>query len=113
MKKILAIVLAAVMLLSMTACGAAAKKDTYVVGICQLVQHDALDAALVASGTCGEGIVEQELFDDRFYAYVSPENPLFERNNIRIEDIDLKELVLLSPGHCMRDQIIELRGNGT
>ena len=45
MKKILAIVLAAVMLLSMTACGAAAKKDTYVVGICQLVQHDALDAA--------------------------------------------------------------------
>lgn len=37
MKKILAIVLAAVMLLSMTACGAAAKKDTYVVGICQLV----------------------------------------------------------------------------
>lgn len=33
MKKILAIVLAAVMLLSMTACGAAAKKDTYVVGI--------------------------------------------------------------------------------
>lgn len=33
------------MLLSMTACGAAAKKDTYVVGICQLVQHDALDAA--------------------------------------------------------------------
>ena len=47
MKKILAIVLAAVMLLSMTACGAAAgkDKDTYVVGICQLVQHEALDAA--------------------------------------------------------------------
>ena len=45
MRKILAIVLAAVMLLSMTACGAGAKKDTYVVGICQLVQHDALDAA--------------------------------------------------------------------
>lgn len=72
------------------------------------LKHDALDAALVASGTCGEGIVEQELFDDRFYAYVSPENPLFERNNIRIEDIDLKQLLLLSDGHCMRDQIIEL-----
>ena len=46
MKKVLAIVLAAMMLLSMTACSAAAKKDdTYVGGICQLVQHDALDAA--------------------------------------------------------------------
>ena len=55
-----------------------------------------------------EGIQEHELFDDRFHLYVSRENPLFERTNVRIEDIDLKELVLLSPGHCMRDQIIEL-----
>ena len=45
MKKLVSLVLALAMLLSMTACGAAAKKDTYVVGICQLVQHDALDAA--------------------------------------------------------------------
>ena len=28
--------------------------------------------------------------------------------NIRIEEIDLKDLVILSPGNCMRDQIIEL-----
>ena len=46
MKKILALVLAAMMLLSMTACGGEKKADdTYVVGICQLVQHEALDAA--------------------------------------------------------------------
>ena len=45
MKKILAIMLAALMLLSLTACGGAADDGTYTVGICQLVQHDALDAA--------------------------------------------------------------------
>ena len=45
MKKILAMILAAVMLLSMTACGGTADDGTYTVGICQLVQHDALDAA--------------------------------------------------------------------
>ena len=76
--------------------------------IVEALKRDRIDAALVASGTCGEGITEQELFSDRFYAYVSPENPLFERSNIRIEDIDLKDLVILSPGNCMRDQIIEL-----
>lgn len=76
--------------------------------IVEALKRDRIDAALVASGTCGDGILEQELFNDRFFAYVSPENPLYERQNIRIEDIDLKDLVILSPGNCMRDQIIEL-----
>ena len=76
--------------------------------IVEALKRDRIDAALVASGTCGEGILEQELFNDRFYAYVSPENPLYERQNIRIEEIDLKDLVILRPGNCMRDQIIEL-----
>ena len=66
----------------------------------------------VGGDVCPERITEHELFDDRFYAYVSPSNPLFERSNIRIEDIDIKDLVILSAGNCMRDQIIELRGNG-
>ena len=75
--------------------------------IIEALRRDKIDAALVASGTCGEGILERDLFSDRFYAYVSPSNPLFERSNIRIEDIDMKDLILLSPGNCMRDQILE------
>ena len=76
--------------------------------IVEALKKDRLDAALVAGGTCGEGIQEHDLFNDRFWLYVSPEYPLFERSNIRIEDIDLKDLVILSAGICMRDQIIEL-----
>ena len=44
MKKMLTIVLAALMALSMLAMPAMAE-DTFSVGVCQLVQHDALDAA--------------------------------------------------------------------
>lgn len=44
MKKILAVMLAVALLASMTACSAAGS-GKYTVGICQLVQHDALDAA--------------------------------------------------------------------
>lgn len=43
MKKFVSLALAAVMALSMTACGGSAAK--YTVGVCQLVQHPALDAA--------------------------------------------------------------------
>ncbi len=76
--------------------------------IVEALKKDRIDAALVASGTCGDGIVEHDMFVDRFYAYVSPEHPLYERSNIRIEDIDTKDLILLSSGNCMRDQILEL-----
>ena len=48
MKKIIALVLSAVLLLSLAACGgttAAKGDDKFVVGVCQLVPHEALDAA--------------------------------------------------------------------
>ncbi|MBS1401393.1 MAG: ABC transporter substrate-binding protein [Oscillospiraceae bacterium] len=51
MKKITALLCAVLMLLSLAACGekdpgnSDEAKDTYVVGICQLTQHEALDAA--------------------------------------------------------------------
>ena len=44
LKKLLAVASAAAMTLSLCACGGK-KDDTYTVGICQLVQHEALDAA--------------------------------------------------------------------
>lgn len=46
MKKITALTLAVLMLLSLTACGSKPADDgKYTIGICQLVTHDALDAA--------------------------------------------------------------------
>ena len=45
MKKGIAVLLAALMLLSLTACGGGEQADGFRVGICQLVQHAALDAA--------------------------------------------------------------------
>ncbi len=44
MKKVIALICALVMVLSLTACGSA-DSSTYNIGICQLVTHDALDAA--------------------------------------------------------------------
>lgn len=76
--------------------------------IVHAIERDRIDAAIVAGGTCPEGMTEQELFDDTFFAYVSPGHPLAERSNIRIEDIDARDLILLSEGHCLRDQIVEL-----
>ena len=45
MKRVLAIICSILMLISMAACSAEKDDGKYVIGICQLVKHDALDAA--------------------------------------------------------------------
>ena len=45
MKKLIAVMLALLMVLSMAACSAGKNDGTYVIGICQIAPHDALDAA--------------------------------------------------------------------
>jgi LysR family hydrogen peroxide-inducible transcriptional activator len=76
--------------------------------IVESLGRDMLDAAIIAGGGTPKGIIEHELFNDRFYAYVSPQNPLYGRSNVRIEDISPRELLLLGDGHCLRDQVLEL-----
>ena len=76
--------------------------------IVRALDRDMLDAAIMAGGTAPAGIREEELFNDPFYVYLSVGHPLSERNNVRIEDIDPCGLLLLSEGHCLRDQVVEL-----
>ncbi len=83
-------------------------RDMVTADIIEALKRDRIDAAIVAGDTCGDGIIEYELFDDTFYAYVSPDHPLAARKDISISQIDTKDLVLLSSGNCMRDQVLEL-----
>ncbi|MFI3331210.1 MAG: LysR substrate-binding domain-containing protein [Rikenellaceae bacterium] len=74
------------------------------------LNKDELDVALMAGGALPKSITEQELFNDRFFAYISPMNNLHDRKNIRFEDISIKDLLLLGDGHTYTDQILELCG---
>ena len=76
--------------------------------IIRALRHDMLDAAIMTGGTIPDDIQEEELFNDRFYVYVSPDHPLSQRHNIRIEEIAPRRLLLLSEGNCLRDQVLEL-----
>ena len=70
-KKLLAALLAAILCLGLTACGSAREETggaagTYTVGICQLVEHEALDAATAGfqdalNDILGEGTVSFDL----------------------------------------------------
>ena len=74
MKKLIAFMLAVLMVVTMTACSAAKTDGTYVVGICQIAPHDALDAA-----TNGFKAALTEAFGDKITFKV--ENAGGEYNN--------------------------------
>ena len=65
MKKILAVVLAVLLLASMTAC-AGSGSGKYTVGICQLVQHEALDSATKGfRDALTEALGDKVVFDEQ------------------------------------------------
>jgi LysR family transcriptional regulator, hydrogen peroxide-inducible genes activator len=67
-----------------------------------------LDAGIVASRSEENTLHEIPLYSERFYAYVSKDTALFNKQYILPADIEPNELWLLEEGHCFRTQIQKL-----
>jgi len=67
-----------------------------------------LDAALVATPAPDASIVETPLFREPFVGYVSECHRLYCEARLRVEDLRLEDLWLLTEGHCFRDQVVQL-----
>lgn len=78
--------------------------EMYLDDIIQALAFDNIDIAILTGGESDIRIFETDLFDDKFYMYVSPENELYGRKEIMLEDIDIEKLLILDEGHWMRRQ---------
>ena len=67
-----------------------------------------LDAILLATDIDKEKFVQIELFEEPFWVAYTKNNKLDELDEIKTGDLDLNHLLLLSDGHCLRDQIMEI-----
>lgn len=67
-----------------------------------------LDVGIVASISEDQALQEMPLYKERFYAYVSKDTGLFNKQYILPTDIEPNELWLLEEGHCFRTQIQKL-----
>lgn len=72
------------------------------------LSRDEIDIGILSGGQSEVKISEQELFDDKLYAYVSPEDPLFAKSSVLVEDIDVRRLMIMSAGNCLRNQVLTL-----
>jgi LysR family hydrogen peroxide-inducible transcriptional activator len=66
----------------------------------------ALDAILLALPVEGADVETLPLFDDAFLLAVPSADPLGARNQVRVDDVDTAQLILLEEGHCLRDQTL-------
>ncbi|QAY96465.1 LysR family transcriptional regulator [Methylovirgula ligni] len=80
------------------------------VRLIELVTVGKLDAAIIASDPETLALTAETLFDEDFWLVLGTDNPLAKKNKITIADIDPQSLLLLTDGHCLRDQALELCG---
>lgn len=74
------------------------------------LQEGSLDAAYLAVPLpiSDDRLEIRELFCEPFYLAVSVTHPLAHLTYVKVSDLDKQSLLLLSEGHCLRDQALEI-----
>lgn len=74
----------------------------------QRLRDGQLDLAIIALPSEASGLVEVPLYTEDFAVVVPNDHPLAGRENLKLDDLDSLDLLLLDDGHCLRDQIVDL-----
>lgn len=73
-----------------------------------MLADGALDAAVLATPPEDDRLIEIPLFTEPFLLALPPDHVLSRRRRLTTTDIDTRELLLLTDGHCLRDQTLDL-----
>ncbi len=73
----------------------------------RLHDHE-IDAALIATPVDNTALEERPLFDEPFWLAHPVGHELYDKDEISREDLDNTELLLLSDGHCLAQQVMEV-----
>ena len=76
--------------------------------ITERLKKETLDAGILATPLDEAQLTETFLFNEPYVAYLSKKHELWNRKQLRSEDIDVQDLWLLSDGHCMKNQVLQL-----
>lgn len=65
-----------------------------------------LDAILVSLPFTGPGLETRPLYDEPLVVVLPVDHPLTVQERIDARDLDRERLLVLGPGHCLRDQVL-------
>ncbi|MDO6813460.1 hydrogen peroxide-inducible genes activator [Tenacibaculum soleae] len=67
-----------------------------------------IDAALAATPLENEAIKERVLYYEPFVGLIPDEHRLYNEKKIKIDDLEVDDILLLEDGHCFKNSIINL-----
>ncbi len=76
--------------------------------ILEKISQDRLDFGILVTPTKDKRVIEIPLFYESFVAYISTNHPLSEQSILDLHDLNLDEMLLLSEGHCFRNQVVNI-----
>jgi LysR family transcriptional regulator, hydrogen peroxide-inducible genes activator len=85
-------------------------RETQTRNLMDELERGALDAVLLALPVDAADIETLPLFGDPFLLAVPAADPRSDRTRIDARDIDMRRLILLEEGHCLRDQALAFCG---
>ena len=72
------------------------------------LRKDELDLGILVTPLEEKGIQESPLFKEPMLGYVGESHRLWSKNKIDVADLDLDDTWLLSEGHCLRAQVLNI-----
>jgi LysR family transcriptional regulator, hydrogen peroxide-inducible genes activator len=73
----------------------------------RMLADGSIDVAILALPFQANGVEVIPLYDETFRAIVPVKHPWAKRKHIAASDLDSQNLLLLSIGHCFRDQVLD------
>ncbi len=73
--------------------------------IIQKLRTAEIDMAILSTPLDDPKILEVPLYYEKFIAYISPSDPVYQRSELSANDMPLDRLWVLEEGHCLRNQV--------
>ena len=73
----------------------------------QMLRAGQIDVAIVALPFAPPGVDTMILYDEQFQAIVPAKHPWAKRKSVSADELSGENLLLLSIGHCFRDQVLD------
>lgn len=82
-------------------------EENYTANLRQKLRHSELDAIIVALPFDEPEVVTLPLYDEPFVVLLPADHHLAANAELTAEELAKEQLLLLGPGHCFRDQVLE------